>query len=86
MGMNSSLTLKGDKFVLKKPLTSKPTPNAKGRNVFAERKHIALSEVTEENIGDVFAYCNVAGKMRLVRRVPASIDPKALTLEFMAPA
>ena len=59
---------------------------AKGRNVFADRKHIALSEITEDNIRDVFAYCNVAGKMRLVRTVPASIDPKALTLEFMAPA
>ena len=58
---------------------------AKRRNLYTARAHIPLSEVTEENIFDVFAYCNVGGKMRCIRRVPASIDPKALTLEFMAP-
>jgi hypothetical protein len=56
------------------------------RNVYAARQHVPLSHVTAQNIYDVFAYCNVGGKMRCVRQVPASIDPKAVTLEFMSPA
>jgi hypothetical protein len=56
------------------------------RNVYTVRKHIPLSKVSAKNIHDVFAYCNVGGRMRCVRKVPASIDPQALTLEFMSPA
>jgi hypothetical protein len=56
----------------------------KQTNVSADRNHIPLSEITIDTIFNVFAYCNVGGKMRLVRKVPATIDPDALTLEFMA--
>ena len=59
---------------------------AKSRNVYAEWEHIPLSKITAKNIYKVFAYCDVGGKMRCVRQVPASIDAKALTLEFMSPA
>jgi hypothetical protein len=58
----------------------------KRRNVATKRKHIPLSEIDIDSIFQVFAFCNVGGKMRLVRTVPASIDKNALTLEFMAPA
>ena len=48
---------------------------------------VPIDEVTERTIYDTYKYCNVGGKLRVVRQVPSVEDEEgnALTLEFMTP-
>ena len=48
---------------------------------------VPIDEVTERTIYDTYKYCNVGGKLRVVRQVPSVEDEEgnALTFEFMTP-